>query len=176
MHSLKGTVQRGLVSLSLIFFTMACTSPSKAPGLDPDDLMTLKFNAINPRNIHLVVQNQRKVNHDAGNWKEAEKAVYTAVSGALVRGGFTVKDSSKNRLLILVMDYDGPKQPGECVKINGNLHAKWGSEVAAEAFACQQYRHITGISLGGDVSEAYRMALNTVFDQLEKEQMQLAGY
>jgi hypothetical protein len=144
--------------------------------MDADGLPALNFNAINPRNIQVVVKNQRKINHDAGNWKEAEKAVYTAVAGALTRGGISVKDSSKNRLLLVVMDYDGPKPMGECVKINGSLRAKWGSEIAAEAFACHQLKHLTGIKLGGDISEAYKMALNYVFDQLEKQQMTLVGY
>jgi hypothetical protein len=159
-----------------VFTAVACSSAKKTPDVDSNDLVTPKFEAINPKNIHLIISNHRQINQDAGNSVEVEQSLYKTVAEALNKGGFVVKNTSKNQLELVISDYPGANPMGECVKINALLRARWGNAVTAEAYGCHELKHFTGIKLGGNVSEAYRFALNAVLQELNEEQMGLAGY
>ena len=156
-----------LLFLASLMLTQGCASPAKVPTLEDDSIspVTLKF--LKNRTLQLSVRNERKINQEEGNTPEIEAAVFKAVSGACLKGGLQVNTTSKAHLNVQILDYDGPSQDGVCVKVRASLSVP-GIQRTSEAFACQQLKHITGIKLGGNVSEAYKVALNFAFQELEK--------
>jgi len=160
----------GLLSMTVLLLS-SCSTGSKVPSVNPSDLPAISFKALSPRSLQIVTKDTRSVNQTAGNSVEVEKSISDVLSSAAIKGGLEIDSKSENKFLVLISDYQGDDgKMGRCVKITGSLTAKWGSTIAAEAFACHQIKHH-----GGNLSKAYTLALKTVLQSLESQQMVLLG-
>src|SRR4051812_47561296 len=107
--------------ITLAFTACATTQPPQSiPTLHTDRLPSVKFKALKPKTIRLVVLNERKINKSAGNAAEVAQVVSDSMVAVFERAGITVKDTSPNQFKVFITD-DAQDGEGECVRLTGNL-------------------------------------------------------
>lgn len=154
----------------LLLLCSACSTAKQVPDIDRAKIPAVKFVGLGTRTVRLAVINNRQINADAGNSAEVTKAVSEAISDSLTRGGIRVTERSSNVLGVQILDYTGADAEGECVKLTGTLIFSQGRALRGEGHACHYLKHITGIKLGANLSEAYQKALGALLEVLESNQ------
>lgn len=172
-------MDRWLVStlcLLLLLLGAGCASAGKVPDIDDDSIPPAKLLALNPREVRIDVVNRRKINIEAGNAQAVAARIEAAIRRAVEKGGLSARKAAPHRMVVQIEDYAAADAEGECVAMKGVLTAKWGATLLAESHACHYLKHVTGISFGGNESEAYEKALKMMLGTFESNQKALLGW
>jgi hypothetical protein len=144
------------------------------PELDAARLHDPHLAQIGAHDVALEIVDQRVHGRDPEG--KAVANVREALTERLGRAGVIVKPDSAAHLVVALRNVEQPPEgfsDDACILVACALQVPRGT-AQSHAFACYEYRHLLGFSLGVDATPAYESALNGTLDELARVAAQLA--
>jgi hypothetical protein len=144
------------------------------PNLEAARLHDPHLAQIGAHDVALEVVDQRVHGRDPEG--KAVANVREALSERLGRAGVVVKPDAVAHLVVALRNPEHPPEgfsDDACILVACSLRVPAGT-AQSHAFACYEYRHMLGFSLGADATPAYESALNVTLDELGRVAAQLA--
>ncbi len=155
-----------LAVFAILLSGCATTKPEVVPALDPSDLPPLELASMKPRVLEVSIENTRKVNREAKNTAEVEKAVLAALSDAVHRGNLK-QGKSRNRLHVRIVECEGVQEGAECVMLVGKLQTATLVVSISASGTHGLTRPGSSQMAFGEVSGAYQVALKTLIEGID---------
>jgi hypothetical protein len=162
-----------LVLSSLVVFCQACASTLRdVPSVRARDVPFHGFPVLKPPNVSLKVVDERPAAMRV-NQAELEKELQGVLSEVLQNGNLSVTDKAAQALTVHVQAKDGRDgrkfDPERCVTLSARLERPDSFFVEAESMGCDEEKHMVGSRMGGNISEAYRVAMANVLQDLKQQ-------
>ena len=152
----------------IIFTACASVPPQEVPIIKSKDLPLIEMKALSPKAVDLTVKNTRKINIKAGNSKAIEDKILDVLSGNLAKSNISVDPQAKTKISVEISDYENSKDQGECVQMLATVKVKKG-KYTGKAYSCYVFKDLLFGPVGGDISEAYNMALKLMINLLNEQ-------
>ena len=156
---------RARLTLTLACLAIAaCVGGSGAgvPEINPERLVTVKFDSVIPRRITLQINDQRRPLPANSDTMLAE--VTRAVTTILERAGIAVVPEAPSQL---VFDFSYPDSaavkgldPVDCIVMNGSLHFPNDADAHSMAESCWGGKNLYGMRMSNDVNGVYEYVIN----------------
>jgi hypothetical protein len=167
------SVRTALVLCSLVIFCQACASTLRdVPRVKAREVPFQGFPVLTPPNLALKVLDERPEAMRV-NQAELEKELTGVLSEVLRNGNLSVTDKAAQTLTVHVQAKDGRDgrkfDPERCVTLSARLERPDSFFVEAESMGCDEEKNKVGSTMGGNISEAYRVAMGKMLQELRQQ-------
>jgi hypothetical protein len=156
----------------------ACGSTLRdIPHVQPQEVQFSGLPALVPPNLSLSVLDERPQGMRK-NQAELEQVLRGLLSQVLSSQHLHVAEGAPHTLTLHVRAKDPTRfedfDTKRCVSLHARLEQSGVYFVESTGIGCHQVRHVVGLTVGGDISEAYRVAMNELLRGLSQELESLA--
>jgi hypothetical protein len=166
-------IQKLILGLAAVHLFAACaTTIRDVPTVHADQVDFQGFPALDPAAVKLEVIDERDAPVREHS-DELRRALTSLLEQVLTREKVSVNEDAPQTFSLRVRQASRARPQGfapeRCVTLQGRIERAEYFFAEATGTGCHVLRHVFGFTMGGDISQAYRMALDQTLGELRAQ-------